>query len=71
MLAVLASQAGADAAVVLRELESEAHQPRVREDFMSGVNGTPTSFINRRRSDGAWDEMSLLEALEGAIIVAP
>jgi hypothetical protein len=50
---VLASQAGADAAVVLRELESEAHQPRVREDFMSGVNGTPTSFINGRRSDGA------------------
>src|SRR5690606_7058037 len=45
-LADLAARAGADAAAVLGDLESEALEARVREDFMSGVksgvNGTPT-----------------------------
>jgi len=40
----------------------------VRDDFMSGVksgvNGTPTFFINGVRYDGAWDRESLLEALQ-------
>src|SRR5512134_2720243 len=58
-----ASRVGADAAAVLRDLESDALQSRVREDFMSGVksgvNGTPTFFINGRRYDGSWDEASL------------
>lgn len=43
---------------------------RVREDFMSGVrsgvNGTPTFFINGRRHDGPWDIESLIEAIEAA-----
>jgi protein-disulfide isomerase len=73
-LADLASRVGADAAAVLRDLESEALQSRVREDFMSGVksgvNGTPTFFINGRRYDGAWDEASLVEALEAASLAA-
>jgi protein-disulfide isomerase len=64
----LATRAGADADVVLRELEEARHEPRVREDFMSGVrsgvNGTPTFFINGRRHDGPWDEESLMQALE-------
>lgn len=70
-LARLASQTGADAAVVLSELASGRHQPRVREDFMSGVksgvNGTPTFFINGRRYDGSWDEESLVRALESVM----
>lgn len=41
---------------------------RVREDFMggvrSGVNGTPTFFINGARYDESWDEDSLRGALE-------
>jgi protein-disulfide isomerase len=40
---------------------------RVREDFLtgvrSGVNGTPTFFINGRRHDGAWDFDSLMQAI--------
>ena len=40
---------------------------KVREDFASGVrsgvNGTPTFFINGVRYDGSWDAASLLEAL--------
>ena len=30
----------------------------------SGVNGTPTFFINGVRFDGSWDEESLVAALE-------
>jgi protein-disulfide isomerase len=42
----------------------------VREDFMSGVrsgvNGTPTFYINGVRHDGSWDAVSLLEAVRSA-----
>ena len=41
---------------------------RVREDFLSGVrsgvNGTPTFFLNGLRYDGAQDVESLLTAIE-------
>ena len=51
-------------------LRSHTFAERVREDFMtgvrSGVNGTPTFFINGLRHDGAWDEPTLLEALQTA-----
>ena len=52
------------------ELAQHTHAPRVREDFMSGarsgVNGTPTFFINGRRHDGAYDLPNLLAALKDA-----
>ena len=50
------------------ELEEHTYAERVREDFLSGVrsgvNGTPTFYINGTRYDGAWDFESLLEAIE-------
>jgi protein-disulfide isomerase len=49
------------------ELASHAHASRVRRDFTggirSGVNGTPTFYINGVRYDGEWDFASLLAAL--------
>jgi protein-disulfide isomerase len=43
----------------------------VREDFMSGVrsgvNGTPTFYINGRRYDDSYDAQTLTAALEQAI----
>jgi protein-disulfide isomerase len=52
------------------ELESHAHAPRVREDFMSGVrsgvNGTPTFFVNGVRHNGGYDLASLVEAIREA-----
>jgi len=52
------------------DLASEVFAPRVREDLQSGirsgVNGTPTFFINGVRYDGSWDEGHLLRALEHA-----
>lgn len=70
-LARLATSSGVDGLTVLAELKTEHYKARVREDFMSGVrsgvNGTPTFFINGRRHDRSWDEESLLEALEEAL----
>ena len=49
------------------DLLRHAFAPRVREDFLSGVrsgvNGTPTFFINGQRHDGPWDLQSLLSAV--------
>ncbi len=50
------------------DASSAALVKRVREDFMSGVrsgvNGTPTFFINGARYDRAWDLPELLASLE-------
>jgi len=55
---------------VKEELAAGAHADRVRQDFRSGVrsgvNGTPTFFINGARHDGSWDLDALLEVLERA-----
>jgi protein-disulfide isomerase len=52
-----------------RELAEHAHAARVREDFMSGVrsgvNGTPTFYINGARHDDSYDVETLLAALDG------
>jgi protein-disulfide isomerase len=49
------------------ELRGHAHAVRLREDFLSGVrsgvNGTPTLFVNGVRHDGGYELESLLEAL--------
>jgi len=59
---------GLDAARIREELGTGRYGPRVREDFrsgvMSGVNGTPTFYINGTRHDGAWDLEPLLAALQ-------
>jgi protein-disulfide isomerase len=52
------------------ELTEHVHAERVREDFMSGVrsgvNGTPTFYINGMRHDDSYDVETLLAALERA-----
>lgn len=51
-----------------REVEAHIHAGRVQEDFesgmRSGVNATPSFFINGERYDGPWDLESLLEAIQ-------
>jgi protein-disulfide isomerase len=48
-------------------LLEHTYAERVREDFSagvhSGVNGTPTFFINGVRHDGSWDIRTLTEAI--------
>jgi protein-disulfide isomerase len=61
---------GLDLARFSSELAEHVHHPKVRADFMSGVrsgvNGTPTFYINGRRHDGPWDAGNLLAALQRA-----
>jgi protein-disulfide isomerase len=65
-----ATALGLDVDRFRRDLADHAYAGRVREDFMtgvrSGVNGTPTFFINGRRHDGSWDAGSLAEAITAA-----
>ncbi|HEV3029781.1 MAG TPA: thioredoxin domain-containing protein [Planctomycetota bacterium] len=60
-----------DAKLFLKEMQSGAHLARVKEDFMSGmrsgVNGTPTFFINGVRHNGAPSYEDLLAALTEAV----
>jgi protein-disulfide isomerase len=69
-LAEHAAALGLDEPQVLAEIQSGVHAKRVRDDFMSGVksgvNGTPTFFINGLRHDGGYDLQHLLAALEEA-----
>jgi protein-disulfide isomerase len=55
----------------VKELSEHVWAERVREDFRSGVrsgvNGTPTFFINGVRHDGGYDMASLLAAIEEAV----
>ena len=55
-------------APLLQALETKEFQPHVRADFTggvrSGVNGTPTFFINGQRHDGSYDFASLVEAID-------
>ena len=56
---------------LLEALESKEFEPRVKADFSSGVrsgvNGTPTFFINGQRHDGPYDFASLVEAIDRAL----
>ena len=66
-----ASTLGLDASRFTNELAKHTHAARVREDFMSGarsgVNGTPTFFINGVRHDDSFDPATLLKAMEMAL----
>jgi protein-disulfide isomerase len=67
-----AEQLGLDLASFDREMTEHVHAARVREDFMSGVrsgvNGTPTFYINGARHDDSYDFDTLLDALLRAAV---
>jgi protein-disulfide isomerase len=62
---------GLDVERFQQELDSHAHARHVRADFLggirSGVNGTPTFFINGVRYDDAWEPETLVRAIESEI----
>jgi protein-disulfide isomerase len=68
MLVALAVRIGLDRERFVQDLESERFVPRVHDDLASGarsgVNGTPTFFVNGQRYGGARDVRSLIEALQ-------
>ncbi len=60
-----------DLARFAEDLETHAaHAGRVREHFLSGVrsgvNGTPTFFVNGIRHNGTYDAATLMTALRAA-----
>jgi protein-disulfide isomerase len=66
-----AKSLGLDAAQIARDLEAGTYAKRVRDDFRngvrSGVNGTPTFFVNGVRYEGSWaNRESFMRALREA-----
>jgi protein-disulfide isomerase len=59
-----------DMAQLEREVAEHVYSVRIQEDFMSGVrsgvNGTPTFFLNGRRYDGSPEFAPLVAGLEEA-----
>jgi protein-disulfide isomerase len=69
-LRAYAEQLGLDVELFDKEMAEHVHAERVHDDFMSGVqsgvNGTPTFYINGVRHDDSYDIETLLAALEQA-----
>ncbi|OWK35840.1 DsbA family protein [Fimbriiglobus ruber] len=67
-LLAMAESLGLPSAELDAALTSHQHAARVRHDFMggvhSGVNGTPTFFINGQRHDGPFEFEDLVAAIE-------
>jgi protein-disulfide isomerase len=66
-----AASLGLDAKQIARDLDAGTYVKRVRDDFRSGVksgvNGTPTFFVNGVRYDGSWaNEKAFIGALRDA-----
>jgi protein-disulfide isomerase len=71
LLDELSQQLSLDPEELTRALESKQFEARVRADFStgvrSGVNGTPTFFINGQRHDGSYDYESMVAAINVAL----
>jgi len=69
-LRAYAQALGLDVGRFDKELAEHVHAARIHEDFMSGVrsgvNGTPTFYVNGVRHDDSYDADTLVEALERA-----
>jgi protein-disulfide isomerase len=69
-LLAAATRLGLDAEAFAADVAGHRHERKIREDFMSGVrsgvNGTPTFFVNGVRHDGGYDLDSLLDAIGAA-----
>jgi protein-disulfide isomerase len=65
-LLAYAGSAGVEESVVAADLESGAMAGRVHQDFRSGVrsgvNGTPTFFVNGHRYEGSWSDVDTFAA---------
>ena len=66
-LAQYAATLGLDGARFAHDLATQAHTARIRSDveggIRSGVQGTPTLFINEQRHDASWEYSTLAPAI--------
>jgi len=69
-LVAYAKKLGLDVARFSKDLEAHTFRARVEEEFRggirSGVNGTPTLFVNGTRYDGDLELEAILKALQAA-----
>jgi predicted DsbA family dithiol-disulfide isomerase len=69
-----AAEIGLDLPRFQRDIDSPEVAAKVRADFLSGarsgVNGTPTFFVNGERYDGSWEADVFLARLR-ALLDAP
>jgi protein-disulfide isomerase len=74
-LRAYAERLGLDLERFDRQLAGHVHAGRVREDFLSGVrsgvNGTPTFYINGVRHDDSYETQTLLAAVQHAAAQDP
>jgi protein-disulfide isomerase len=74
LLTDLVAELGLDPEELLLDLENQVYAPKVRNDFMggvrSGVNGTPTFFINGLRYEGLNEFEDLAEAIDAELVEA-
>jgi protein-disulfide isomerase len=67
----LADALNLDAAALGRALDTHEFQTRIQRDFLSGVksgvNGTPTFFINGVRHEGSFQYEELSAAIESVL----
>jgi protein-disulfide isomerase len=74
LLFALAGTLGLPDSELRDALVAGTFRPRVRTDFLSGVrsgvNGTPTFFIDGRRHEGAFDFDSLVMAIDRSLLHA-
>jgi protein-disulfide isomerase len=71
LLFALVNSLGLSEAALREALVNGTYEDKVRNDFLSGVrsgvNGTPTFFINGRRHDGAFAFGDLVSAVEASL----
>ena len=74
LFADLARDLGLSSQDLVGALKSHEFLPRIKEDFMggvrSGVNGTPTFFINGYRYEGLYEFENLVEAVDAELVNA-
>src|SRR5271154_4611155 len=70
-LFIYAKTIGLDLERFKSDIQMEALANKVEADFesgaLSGVNGTPTFFINKKRYDADWEEHTLMQYLKGQL----
>jgi protein-disulfide isomerase len=63
---------GLDMEQFARDIDSDEVAERVRSDFLSGarsgVNGTPTFFVNGTRYEGSWEPNTFLAVLRQLLV---
>ena len=74
LLTELVAELGLSPEDLVSDLQGHVYAPRVKADFLggvrSGVNGTPTFFVNGQRYEGLNEFEDLVEAIDAELLEA-